>query len=209
MPQTAPDGSSRPPPKPKDTTRANGAAVSPTTGKKAYLRMCINGRWVSVLMDSGCEHTILPGWLVHASQLRPTSRKVMAANGSGISILGTARVTAMIGQKQFAIEGLVSDSVTEPMIGIEWMEQTDVYWMFKRGAIQIQGQIYKLTEGQQRDVWVQRIIRIQATTGLIPDLSQSPSSSLTHVNAVGPGRLRRNLRCYRCHTPGHFKRDCP
>ena len=105
--------------KPDDTTQANAAEVTPTIGKKAYLRMCINGRWVSVLMDSGCEHSILPGWLVRSSQLRRTSRRVVAANGSGMSILGIARVTATIGERQFEIEGLVSTSVTEPMIGIE------------------------------------------------------------------------------------------
>ena len=75
----------------------------------------------------------------------------------------------MIGQNQYEVEGLVSDSVNEPMIGIEWMESNDVVWMFNRGAIKIQGHTYKLTERQQQDIWVQRIVRIRSTTEQLPN----------------------------------------
>ena len=50
------------------------------------------------------------------------------------------------------------------MIGIEWLEANNAFWMFKRGAIRINGRTYKLSERKQRDVWVQRVTLVRATT---------------------------------------------
>jgi predicted aspartyl protease len=159
-----------------------------TCGKKAYLQMYINGRWVSALMDSGCELTILPAWLVRREQLQQTSQKALAANGSGIPLTGTAKVEATIGGDQFVIEGLVSDTVTEPMIGIEWLEANDAYWMFRRGAIRLRGQVYRLSDRQQRNVWVQRTALVRSTVvsklGVIDEQSEEEEEITTQAATV-------------------------
>jgi len=114
-------------------------------------------------MDSWCELSILPDWLIPNSQRRPTTRIVLAANGSAIPVVSTTAVTATTGRDKLEIEGLVPEDISEPMLGIEWMEKNGVFWMFGRGAICIRGKTYPLSEKKKTNVWAQPAALARAT----------------------------------------------
>ena len=89
--------------------------------------MTIGGVPSDCLLDTGCELTVLPARLIDPKEVRPTSQKILAANGSDIPVLGVATVSAQVGSEWLEIEGLVSESVFEPMLGIGWLEENDGY----------------------------------------------------------------------------------
>jgi len=97
------------------------------------LRMRINNHWVSCLLDSGCDLTILPARLVRQNQIEETRRKVRAANNTDIPVLGTTRVMGKIGKVKIPIYGLVSEQVTEPMLSIRWLKENKAVWDFENG----------------------------------------------------------------------------
>ena len=42
------------------------------------------------------------------------------------------------------ISGLVSEHVSEVMLGIDWLRGNEVRWDFVRGEVNVQGEVYKL-----------------------------------------------------------------
>jgi len=56
--------------------RVNGIQTEDDHKDRAYLRMRINRHWVSCLVDSGCELSILPARLVRPSQIEETRTKI-------------------------------------------------------------------------------------------------------------------------------------
>ena len=97
---------------------ANGTRLFDSGGRKAYLQMKICNQACSGLLDTDCEQTVLPARLVDKEFIKPTTQRLLAANGSVIPVLGTVSVMAQVENAQFPIEGLVSEHVFEPMIGI-------------------------------------------------------------------------------------------
>jgi len=80
---------------------------------------------------------------------------------------------------------LICNGITEPMIGIDWMEKNDTFWVFRRGAIRIQGKVYRLSERHQRDVWVQRAILARATMVCRLDpVAEQPEEEESTVNRI-------------------------
>ena len=99
--------------------------------------MRVNNHSVSALLDSGAGVTVFPASLVYPSQIRPTTERVTAANGSRISVLGEARVMVHIGPDKFIADCLISDRINLPLLGFDWMSKNDVYWMFGSGEVRI------------------------------------------------------------------------
>ena len=139
-------------------TRANGAQLEDEAKSRAYLRMRINGHWVSCLVDSGCELTLLPARLVNPNQIEETRTKVRAANGTAIPVLGTTCVRGKIGSDKVNIRGLVSDQVAEPMLSIEWLKEHKAVWDFDEGTLRLRGRIHKLVAREREDAWVRRVL---------------------------------------------------
>jgi predicted aspartyl protease len=112
----------------------------------------------SCLLDTGCELTVLPARLVDKRDIKPTTQRILAANGSDIPVEGTVRVMAQVGHTKFPIEGLVSEHVFEPMIGIEWLEANQAVWLFGKGAVKIHGETLKLSARPRGQTWVRRVM---------------------------------------------------
>jgi transposase InsO family protein/predicted aspartyl protease len=147
-----------------EPARVQGAQLHGKTGKRAYLDMEINHHHCRCLLDTGCELTVLPVRLVDRQLIQPTTQRILAANGSDIPVLGKIRVMAKVGNSEIPVEGLVSERIMEPMIGIEWLEENEATWIFKDGAIQIHGQTLRLAARRRGSVWVRRVIVTEDVT---------------------------------------------
>ena len=81
-------------------------------------------------MDSGCEMTIIPADMVFRCDVQDTNQKVLAANGTDIPVLGRTIPQARLGSQDIEIDGLVSEHVSDPMLGIDWLQKNGVVWNF-------------------------------------------------------------------------------
>jgi len=78
------------------------------------------------------------------------------------------------------ISGLVSEHVTEIMLGIDWLKENEVHWDFVRGEVTIQGEVYKLAARRTHGNWCRRVVAAQDVT--IPPCSQLdvPTKAVYH-----------------------------
>ena len=123
---------------------------------RVYLPTKIGGKSYGVLLDTGCEITVIPAKLAKRRQLQQTSRSLIAANGTQIPILGWTTIKAYVGSAPVIISGLVSEHVTEVMLGIDWLRENEVQWDFVCSEVTIQGEVYKLAARRTRGSWCRR-----------------------------------------------------
>ena len=57
-------------------------------------------------------------------------------------MLGELDVDLRIGEKSFPFSMLVSDHVTEVMLGYDWLSHYEVVWDFKSKVVKIDGKNY-------------------------------------------------------------------
>jgi len=83
------------------------------------------------------------------SEIRPSAQRLLAANGTQIPVLGCTTLNAQIGSQFIDIDGLVSEHVSDVMLGIDWLQANAVTWDFARSEILLNGQRFKLIAKQQ------------------------------------------------------------
>src|SRR5678816_4184140 len=154
---TEPDASTPPDPvamnhttRPKVPDRATSNAV--------YIRGEINGRPQLCLIDTGSEVSLVPSSTVDGLDLRSCNRFLMAANGSDIRVLGEVRVPIKI-FNGFYIQTsfLVSDQITEPMLGMDWLREHRCRLGFGMGSLFVRRRRISLVRGNG-STWCRRVI---------------------------------------------------
>ena len=143
----------------------------------AYLLVEIGGKFTSCLLDSGSEISLLPPSMIDDAQILPTSQSLRAANETQISVLGQVTLHARIGLHETTVCGLVSDHVSEVILGLDWLAVNKVTWDFGHNRIQLGGQQFTLRLKHSSDHWCRRVV-LNADT-VIPPRSQVDLS--THV----------------------------
>ena len=114
---------------------------------RVYLKMRIGGTERQFLLDSGCDTTIVPLEFVRNVPLRPTRKTVSAANGTTIELAGEVSIRLQLGDLSIPTTALVSEYVSEGMIGYDWLQENDCYWGFRVGQIMIRERIFQLIGG--------------------------------------------------------------
>jgi hypothetical protein len=129
---------------PQRQRTAHGAS-STLAGTRTYLDISVGGRSSTCLLDTGCEQSMLPRRYVPHAQLTPTEIKVFAANGTNIPVLGTVGVCLEAAGLSVQARFLVSDTVDEPMLGIDWLVANGCSWDFVNGIVTIGGREIRLS----------------------------------------------------------------
>ena len=150
-----------PPPTP-ETVAANHT-ISPKEPNRAtknaiYIRGEINGRPQLCLIDTGSEVSLVPSSTVTGLEIQSCNRFLMAANGSDIRVLGEVRVPIKI-WKDFYIHTsfLVSDQITEPMLGMDWLREHRCRLGFGMGSLFVRRRRIPLVRGNG-STWCRRVI---------------------------------------------------
>ena len=107
-----------------------------------YVRMELNGKQIPCLVDSGCEITLVPSMIVDSSQsiqLRSTSQRIFAANGSEIEVSGEVLLPFILNGRQIDTPALVSPDVAEVMLGVDWLKQHKCIWDFGHSRLTVDG----------------------------------------------------------------------
>ena len=127
-------------------------------GSATYLRARVNGEEQDCLLDSGSEVSILPATLVSSNQLSPTTYILKAANNTGIPVLGQATVSFDTSSYMTTITGLVSEHVSEVMLGVDWLTRNKVKWNFDEAGVELGGHYHRLCSRPKGQPWCRRVI---------------------------------------------------
>ena len=125
---------------------------------RAHIDVTCMGEKRTLLLDSGCDTTILPANYVIGALIHPTRKNAIAANGTPIELLGTTHIDLVIDDLVVPTTALVSEFVDEGLIGLDWLVQNNVTWGFGLGYIGLQGQMIELTIREDEDVPCNRIV---------------------------------------------------
>jgi transposase InsO family protein len=123
-----------------------------------FLRVTINAAETFALLDSGSDVSIIPSHMVNINNIRPTNRNLLAANGTGIALLGEADVMATIGDERVMISGYVSDHMCDVILGIDFLSANNAKWDFKAGIIEIRGTSHVLRVQPNKKDWCRRVV---------------------------------------------------
>jgi len=103
-------------------TPLHNRATSQDLGKeKVYVKMRINGIMTSCLVDTGSDTTLIPTSFTKGCRILPTRQKISAANGTEIPLIGYTSVVAKLGKQRLEFTGLVTEHVSQPYLGIDWL----------------------------------------------------------------------------------------
>ena len=107
-----------------------------------YLRMRLCGRRLKVLIDSGCEVSMVPYDLVKglpSVHVEPAEEKISAANGTAITVLGEAVLPFKLNGQLIETRVFVSRDIEEPILGSDWLTEHECVWDFKSRRIVVDG----------------------------------------------------------------------
>src|SRR6267154_458359 len=149
---------------------------------QTYLTAKIDGVKREFLLDSGCDMSILPRHYVYHHSITPTNKKVRAANGAEIIVLGTVEVDIEIYDNSYLVEALVSEHIDEALLGMDWLKKNDCFWGFRSGQIMLGNVIYPLQQKQIGKRYHCNRVMVQESTTL-PRRSETIISAKAVFNA--------------------------
>jgi len=134
----------RPPPWKEAPMPRDGAAkmLHGVDRANVYLVMALGGRRVPCLLDTGCDLTMVPREVINLVadvEIRPTTHRMWAANGTEVQIDGEATIPFVMEGRRLDTTAIVSPDIEEPMIGSEWMKAHRCLWDFQGSQLYIDG----------------------------------------------------------------------
>ena len=132
--------------------------------QEVYIQMKIGDENICCLLDSGCQISILPHSLVRGEVMYASSKRMKAANDIEIPVLGEIEINLELGPLILPTRFLVSDHVTEVMLGFDFLKSNKIQWNFDSDELSIQGIDFKLctavNSGWHRRVVLETDVRI-------------------------------------------------
>ena len=150
----------------------------------AYIKLRHNNQIWTALLDTGCEVSMVPARLVRNEIVLPTLRTVLAANGTNIAIAGELQIDLELGGLIIPTNVLVSEYISEPMLGIDWITNHRCKLDFDRSTIIIHDYEFPL----HRNTHERACMRIVAARSVrIPALSQMTVGGKMEVGRIWEG----------------------
>src|ERR1700733_12146728 len=123
----------------------------------AYLPLRVNGKRTVALLDTGSETNLIPRSLVHDREIRGSQQLLRAANGTQIRVFGEVSVQCQAADLQFTVKALVTDQLSDMILGLEWLQEQSAEWNFGERYLRIKGRKLTLT-GRRRQGLCRRIV---------------------------------------------------
>ena len=119
--------------------------------------MKFRGEELLCLLDTGCEITVLSARLVARKKLQETDQRIRAANNTEIPVLGWATLRVNTGTDYLNIRGLVSEHVSEPLLGHDWLSDHKGVWAIHNNEVSLNGKLCPLESRPSGSTWVRRV----------------------------------------------------
>jgi predicted aspartyl protease len=104
---------------------------------KVYMQVKYRGKDYRVLVDTGCDVSVLSTRVLSDLQYQPGEQTLFAANMSRVPVLGKAMVTFEIAGCPIEGEFLVSEAIEELIFGSDWLEHNRCVWDFDSASLVI------------------------------------------------------------------------
>jgi len=149
----------------------------PTRDKFVYISAYINGVLTDCLCYSGCGVNLLPVEFVNPNDILPSNCTLFAAGGTPIELLGHCKVPLQL-KNSFFIETdfIISPSIKEPMLGIDWLTKNAARWNFKEGTIMIQDPTSNIDETHSSHAVIGRELSVRSIHTSKSDCTELASS---------------------------------
>ena len=112
----------------------------------------VNGVQRNCVLDTGCDQSIVPVQLVSNIALDTTAKKLTAANGTEVSLIGETVIHVKIGNITIPTFVVVSPEVSEMILGIEWLTKHNCNWNFESREVEILGYKIPLIENIKQEI---------------------------------------------------------
>jgi len=172
-----------------------------STAKRAvFLRLTVEGKRMASLLDTGCDLSVIGSRVLPGLQIRPTKCTLFAANGASIPLLGEADISVVAGTHHSKLTVLVTDALSELILGIDWLEENRCIWCFHRRVISVGGQLLSL-QVRTRPATVNRLyvgdtiiipprqVQIVPTDVVWTDWNTQRVDFVTEPREISPGLL--------------------
>ena len=107
--------------------------------REAYLEIRMNSRKMLALLDSGCEQSVIGRNLVKRVSLEPTNETLSTADGTDVPLIGETTIEVSVCGFVTNCRVVVTDVITELILGIDWMPQNSCVWNFGTNSFTIDG----------------------------------------------------------------------
>jgi len=97
-----------------------------------YIKVHIGCREVVCQIDTGSEECVLSRRLVDEAKLEPAGCRLFKANGTTINVVGEIILNVHVGDLIIPTRFVLSDNVTEPMIGVNRLRRNIIVWDFSK-----------------------------------------------------------------------------
>ena len=161
--------------------RVGGIFDTEESAQEVYIRMKIGDENICCLLDSGCQISILPHSLVRGEVLYPPSKRLKAANDIEIPVLGEIEIDLELGPLILPTRFVVTDHVTEVMLGFDFLKSNKINWNFDSDELTIQGLDFKLCTASDSD-WHRCMVR--ETDVCIPSTCEMNVPASTMVRRI-------------------------
>ena len=111
---------------------------------KHYLEVTINGVKGPVVLDTGCDRTVIPPRVAQGREVRPTRSRLFGVGGRDVPLIGTAALEVRIGETRRMIDCLVSPAAEETFLGLDWLRASEAEWSFGQSSVTVGGCRYPL-----------------------------------------------------------------
>lgn len=136
-----------------------------------YVRARINGKQRDCLLDTGAEVCLIPATWVNGSLLSQTTSKILAVNGTEIEVDGQLQQSVVINNCRTNATFLVSPNLSEAILGIDWLTDNSVIWIFGEDTLIMHGQRVALRSKHGKPRYYQRCVARSAWS--IPPQSET------------------------------------
>ena len=110
---------------------------SMNSSSDVFLHMTVNDTVYPVIIDTGCEKSLVPFDVVKHLTLTPTNQRVFAVNGTELEIFGTVFLQFHLNDLSTSANLLVTPDVEETMLGVDWLRFHDCLWDFRNEVLYV------------------------------------------------------------------------
>jgi len=110
-----------------------------TSAPETYIEIEICNQTHKCLLDTGCDHSMIPRNLVPTAILEQASVDVTAANGTIVHVLGYMTIKFSIQGIPLKADLMVSNNVDEFMLGFDWLTSQKAKWDFETRTLMLHG----------------------------------------------------------------------